>query len=330
MHSARWNPSHDPNPPKSLAGVDGLRAAGASVMFAIVTVPDEASTQLEQLGTKAKFWYRDAQQRRMLCKLGRPGTGENWAEKACCEIARHLGLPHAEYELAVWKGQKAVVTPMFVPEGGRLVHGNELLAKIHPGYEEARKYGVSQHTLRRVVAAVRRVVAPPLGWACPAEVMDGVDAFAGYLLLDALVGNQDRHHENWGIVFAPGTGITLAPTFDHASSLGRNETDESREERLNSRDRGRSVDHYVTRARSGFFRTLKSSKPMSPLEAFVEIARMRPAAARYWLRRLDATDLKVMDAVFRDIPPTEISDAARRFALKMIEINRQRLLSVRV
>lgn len=69
---------------------------------------------------------------------------------------------------------------------------------------------------------------------------------------------------------------------------------------------------------------------MSPLEAFVEIAKMRPAAARHWLHRLDATDLNVVDAVFRAIPPTEISDVARRFALKMIEINRQRLLSVRV
>lgn len=41
-------------------------------------------------------------------------------------------------------------------------------------------------------------------------------------MLDALVANLDRHHENWGIVVDP-SGLLpteLAPTFDHASSLG--------------------------------------------------------------------------------------------------------------
>jgi hypothetical protein len=54
-------------------------------------------------------------------------------------------------------------------------------------------------------------------------------------MLDALIGNTDRHHENWGLVLQ-GTSdhqdLRLAPTFDHASSLGRNETDERREARL--------------------------------------------------------------------------------------------------
>ncbi len=29
------------------------------------------------------------------------------------------------------------------------------------------------------------------------------------LLLDALVGNQDRHHENWGLIISTGRGLTL-------------------------------------------------------------------------------------------------------------------------
>ena len=45
-------------------------------MYPIVTVPNDASELPEQLGTKFKFWFRD-QNRRMLFKQGRPGTGEN-------------------------------------------------------------------------------------------------------------------------------------------------------------------------------------------------------------------------------------------------------------
>ncbi len=84
--------------------------------FPIINVPSDASTQLEQLGTKAKFWYRSGDERRMLFKEGRPGTGENWSEKVCCEIARQLGLPHAEYDLALWPDRKGVASPSFVPK----------------------------------------------------------------------------------------------------------------------------------------------------------------------------------------------------------------------
>ena len=97
------------------------------------------------MGTKAKEWYWDIENRQVLFKVGRPGTGENWAEKVCCEICRALDIPHAEYELASWKGRDGVISPTFVPNNGRLVHGNELLAKIYPDYEETVTYNSSQH-----------------------------------------------------------------------------------------------------------------------------------------------------------------------------------------
>ena len=55
------------------------------------------------MGTKPKFWYSDADDRLTLYKEGRPGSGEHWAEKICCEICKALELPHANYELAEWR-----------------------------------------------------------------------------------------------------------------------------------------------------------------------------------------------------------------------------------
>lgn len=42
------------------------------------------------------------------------------------------------------------------------------------------------------------------------------------LLFDALIGNTDRHQENWGIIFNPGFGskVSLSPLFDNGTSLG--------------------------------------------------------------------------------------------------------------
>lgn len=42
------------------------------------------------------------------------------------------------------------------------------------------------------------------------------------LLFDTLIGNTDRHQENWGLIFNPGFGrkVSLSPLFDNGTSLG--------------------------------------------------------------------------------------------------------------
>ena len=297
-------------------------------MYPTVTVPNDASELPEQLGTKFKFWYRD-HNRRMLFKQGRPGTGENWAEKVCAEIAALLGLPHAPYELAVWQGLHGVITPTFVPEDARLVLGNEIMARIVKGYEQTTTYNAREHTLSTVLTIMKLPrLGLPLGYSAPLPISKAVDVFLGYLLLDALVANQDRHHENWAVISWSGQGITLAPTYDHASSLGRNELDETRLRRLTTRDHGDSVDAYCARARSAFYSRTPGPKPLSTFDAFAEAASSHPGAAGYWLQRLASTTLVQCDEILANVPESEMSQTAGRFALKMIEINRGRLLDL--
>ena len=64
----------------------------------------------EQLGTKEKFWVKRGAEDWLL-KFGRSGSGENWAEKAACELARALGIPCARYELAKFGDRPGVVSP---------------------------------------------------------------------------------------------------------------------------------------------------------------------------------------------------------------------------
>lgn len=298
-------------------------------MYAIETVPDDAPDQPEQLGTKYKFWYRNVFGQRYLFKEGRPGTGENWSEKVCCELCYLLDIPHSHYELAVWKDHKGVVTPSFVPDGGRLVFGNELLAKLVDDYDGARRVRAPKHTISRVMAVMLGIsgIDMPLGFNPPPAIKSVASVFLGYLMLDSLVGNQDRHDENWGLILLPDGRITLAPTFDHASSLGRNEGDKKRIERLTTNDHGRSVERYVERARSALYSRV-GERPLTTLEAFEEAARLTGVreAKGYWLSRLAAIRIADFRLILDNIPPSEISAPAKAFALKMLEINRERLL----
>ena len=104
-------------------------------MFPVVEVPDDAANLPEQLGTKPKFWF-GTKGNRYLFKEVRPGTGEDWAEKVACELCEALGLPHAAYQLAIWRDCRGVVSPNFVPDGGILVHGNELLSRVDGSYPD--------------------------------------------------------------------------------------------------------------------------------------------------------------------------------------------------
>ncbi len=223
-------------------------------MFPIIELPDDAPKYWEQLGTKKKFWFRNEQGGYSLCKFGRPNTGEDWSEKLAAELAEALGLPHATYDLGVWRGERCVISPSIVPRGCSLITGNELLGSHQPSYTQAfSKFKQSAHTLETIWDVLEQSNCEcPLHWNRPPGVYTARDVFVGYLVLDTLIGNTDRHDENWAPIQAPEEALNrrhLAPTFDHASSLGCHETDENRKVRLDTKDFGRSVEKYAERSR---------------------------------------------------------------------------------
>lgn len=298
-------------------------------MYPVITVPDNAADLVEPLGTKFKFWFRNGQSVACLFKQGRVGTGENWSEKVTSELCELLGIPHAQYDLAVWKHQRGVVSPSFVPHGGLLVHANELLTKVVPIYPTTQFYGVRQYTLRLLLRLLMvGQFQVPNGWTCFPGVSTGVDVFVGYLMLDAWIANQDRHHENVSFVLTAERSFHIAPTYDHASSLGRNETDENRRDRLTTRDKRRSIEHYVERAISALYASPTSTKPLTTFEAFKNAARTRPNAAKQWIQRLQGVSLQDTQSLFEMIPSDWITPTAIEFAQKMLDLNRTRILAL--
>lgn len=179
----------------------------------------------EQLGTKEKSWLRDVGDERWLFKEVRSSggriRGEDWAEKVVEQLGRLLGLPMATVELAIWAGQRGIVTRNFVPDGARLEHGNELLVRVDPDYDRDVARQNDRYTIDAVSKALAEVRAPG---AYDREGLTAFDVWAGYLVLDAWVAGRDRHHENWGVI-AGRRARVLAPSFDHGNALGFQEAD---------------------------------------------------------------------------------------------------------
>lgn len=306
----------------------------------------------EPLGSKEKDWLRrpvraGGPDELWLWKAARERTGDDWAEWASGGLAALLGLPHAAVELASRGGRRGTISRDFRHRRGAFVPGNELLWLADPSYPRGRKRKVAQHTVERVLARLGQpeVLVPP-GLAPEFRTADEV--FVGYLMFDAWIGNQDRHHENWGVVvwderqdaksgadpvggsMQVRTAPMLAPSFDHAASLGQSQNDSQRELRLNTRDRPAHIESWARTARSPFYgESVAQDRPLTTFEAFDLAAARLPDAAAAWLRRLQTVEWADVASTIAAVPDSLITPTARTFALRLLEIDRTRLLSPR-
>jgi len=292
------------------------------------------ASDIEQLGTKEKFWfhYVDKETNPWLFKYSRPGTGEHWSEKCAAEFCSLLGIPHADYELAQTNGRLGIITPNMIPEQCRMVMGNEVLHSTSSDYPEPIQPGekpvrTREHTVSRVLACLEKHAIQPPPSSYNLGMLNAADVFCGYLMLDALISNQDRHHENWAIMLNNETGEQfLCPTYDHAASLGREMLDAEREERMSSRDRNRQIPCFVSKARSELFKNKTDKRRLLTVDAYRQAVVGRDAANQHWLTQLRSLTDESITKVFNDVPSECISESARRFSTLMVMENRRRLL----
>ena len=158
-------------------------------MFPLISVSSGRSLNIEPLGTKPKFWYRDGE-RLMLFKAEERGTGDDWAEKIACELCTLLGLPHIHYELAVLAegDTPGVVCESCVPAPTQLILGNQLMLDRDPSYPtNVSKYKVKAHTVEAVSVVIEGLEPPTSFWmgGVPAGIESSLDVFVGYAMLDA-------------------------------------------------------------------------------------------------------------------------------------------------
>lgn len=314
-----------------------LSVAGATVLsmsFPVVDVSAWEAVSPEPVGREEKVWIRplggssDTAENDWLFKpvvttANGHRQGEDWAEKIASEVGGLLGVPCAELQLAVRAGTAGSISRNAAPDGWNLVSGSVLLSAGDPGYVEGRLRppGRPGHSLAAVLGALDGVAAPP-----GAVTGDARSTFAGFLLLDAWVGNQDRHDQNWAVLretSAPGR-VRLAGSFDHASSLGFQRRDSFRAAALRN-----GLGSFVAKARAHRFEhdphALRSVIP-SLVDVAGAALRAVPAAGRWWTA-LDEVRPEQLTQVVAAVPG--LSDPTATFILEMLRLNRRRLLDVR-
>ena len=282
--------------------------------FSILQVTLDDTIRDEQLGSKPKFWFSQ-DGHRWLFKEARPNTGEDWAEKLGAEIAHRVGISVANVELAASGERRGCASQNFLmPDVEDLIHGNEILGGSIVGYEADKRLKQSDHTLSNIIEAIQKLVRTE------AEYRPILTQLAGYLVLDALIGNTDRHHENWGLIARyPEAGgdnpdiaraaLRVAPSFDHASSLGR-ELLPARIEAINT---PALMEGYIRGGRGGIYLASTDRRGANPLELVEVAAKRYPRYFSPALQQVAAVSVEEMVEFVANIPADRMSEANQKF-----------------
>jgi len=282
-----------------------------SAAYPIIEVQPEWVANPEDMGTKNKFWYGPGNETRWLFKHPRANTGEHWAEKIAAEIAAAAGILHAKTELALYKNDRGSATETFARDGRTLYHGNQLLEVIVDGYHLDKRFHQSRHTVDNIWKAVEAFFV---------DAKKQKRIIASYLVLDALIGNTDRHHENWGVLMkrkGDDWHGMVAPSFDHASSLGRELLDPRRDELMKTH----RVGDYAQRARGAIYWSKDDAHGPSPLELARLATHKYPEVFRPAAAKLANMDEVVIRRIVDSIPVDWMSPSAREFAIEFMCYN---------
>ena len=276
----------------------------------------------ESMGSKQKFWYRNPADdfgSVWLFKYPRSNSGEHWAEKIAAEVAGALDIPHARVELAVCGEIRGTVTESFVSSQETLMHGNELLGLAISDYNPAQSRRPPRHNLDNIFRILENVCAG----MDPLYSEKLKTQFADYLVLDAIIGNTDRHHENWGVLLDVNeeTLLGLAPSFDHASSLGRELSNARRKRHLAEE----TIGNYSAGGRGGIYWSEDDSRRPRPLNLVSRAIASYADVFRSALEKLAMLEERnILEAVSR-IPDEWMTSPERDFATAMMRHSLERL-----
>ena len=285
--------------------------------------------EMENRGSRRKYWVLGQDgETDWLLKFPRPGTGEHWAEKVAAEIGGLIGVSTARVELARVGDDLATVCQSFVTGDDRSVttwfHGSEFLDLVIAEYDILNVRPNRRHNVKNIISCVLELTG--FGGLNPMRWDWILRDLASYVLLDALIGNTDRHHENWMMAYTIDAGnveFSVAPSFDHASSLGRELQDGRRERYLDSPS---GVLDYLKRGRGGVFVDQNRSRAPSPLRLAQLIGRWKPEIGRSWAELLNPVPSEEFRAIIERVPDEFISTAAKEFAYQVVITSRTELL----
>lgn len=251
---------------------------------------------LDHKGNKAIFKY----------EMYDKSCSEACSEKLSYEIAKILGYECAHIELAL-------------DENDTLGILNYLFVDIHKEeHIDAIAYIKKTNAIRSQFYTLENIK----------KCLDMLNTnlfyqFLKIMLFDALVGEQDRHEENWGIIRKNGE-YKLSPLYDNGCNLLREFYKEENAKKYYSGQK--NFDTYIKRSKTLIYK--KDGSKHKHFELIEDLYKMYPEQIRKEIVNLEKlTNLKIENIVNK-IPDNIITTKHKEYIIRYIKTRKQILLDI--
>ena len=110
---------------------------------------------------------------------------EFWSEIIASKVGEVLGFEMLDYNIAIYKEKIGCICQYMInPDNQELIHGISLIKKVVKGFAITARPGISFQQVEKALQPYR----------------DFIYKFIDILIFDSLIGNQDRHSENWAVI----------------------------------------------------------------------------------------------------------------------------------
>jgi len=168
------------------------------------------------------------------------------------QIGSELGLLMNETELYKINTQYRFLSKYFLKKNESLIHGAEICGQYLEDNTMAREIAINKGTARELFTF--EFICEAIRSIFPKEKNNIIKGLVKMITFDGLVGNNDRHFYNWGVIInirkSSKTKPTFSPIYDSARGLFWNFSDDNIKKQYdNHKKGGKKIVTYIKNAR---------------------------------------------------------------------------------
>ncbi|WP_318617973.1 HipA domain-containing protein [Sporosarcina sp. YIM B06819] len=260
-------------------------------------------------GTRTKFWLLEPgteleHATKYLFKIPTEGTGGHWAEFVASKVGEELGFHTADVELAINNGTVGTISKNFRTKSEELYEGGDLFLSL---FEDFDRHSLTYYELPHIL-----------------ELLSAYDLekdFMALLVFDALIANNDRHCDNWGVLSGP-KEVRLAPIYDNGSSLGFNEVEHKKQKMLTD---DRMLEGFCNRGKPSI--GLPGRKKPKHFELLTYLYSCSPQETGIIMDRLNKLNEGMLVTIVEDIPSDVMSDLDKEWVVRLLMYRKKWLMN---
>lgn len=177
----------------------------------------------------AYFYERDGYARKSSVKTWKQficKTAEKWypiesvTEYMINKIGKELGLKMNKFRIVSVKGQIRFLSEYFLSEDEKLIHAAEICGEYIDDLDMAKEIAENRNDSKSLFT--HEFITKAIQDVFPDQFDDINESLVKVIAFDAIVGNNDRHFYNWGVIThlkKSNKNVVFAPIYDSARGL---------------------------------------------------------------------------------------------------------------